>query len=144
MAKIVTTYGNFVKGRLDHDMMGRFDLPIYNTGMDVFENFISNFKGNAIYSTGFLSQVAFQDCEFVEFKYGNTENYLCLFYANKIRFLAFDSSGVFGWVLSGGLPLEVATPYTLDQCHELDYTQNNDVMVFTITGTTPTDCEPLS
>jgi hypothetical protein len=111
--------------------------------MDIFENFISNFKGNAIYSTGFLSQVAFQDCEFIEFKFGNTQNYLCVFYANKIRFLAFDTNGVFGWVLNGGAtPLEVATPYTLDQCHNLDYTQNNDVMVVTLAGSTPTDCEP--
>lgn len=136
MAKVVTTYGNFAKGKVDHDMMGRFDLPIYNTGADVFENFISNFKGNAIYSAGFLSKVAFQDCEFVEFKFGNTQNYLCAFYAGKIRFLAFDTSGVFGWVLSGGLPLEVDNPYTLDECHALDYTQNNDVMVFTVAGST--------
>lgn len=131
MAKVVTAYGNFVKGKIDHDMMGRFDLPIYNTGADIFENFISNFKGNAIYSPGFISEVAFQDCEFIEFKFGNTQNYLCVFYANKIRFLAFDTNGVFGWVLSGGVPLEVSTPYTLAECHELDYTQNNDVMVVT-------------
>lgn len=142
MANVVTTYGNFAKGKGDHDLMGRFDLPIYNTCMDIFENFISNFKGNAIYSTGFLSQVAFEDCEFIEFKYGNTQNYLCTFYAGKIRFLAFDTNGVFGWVLSGGLPLEVATPYTLAQCHDLDYTQNNDVMVVTLRGSTVADCEP--
>ncbi len=136
MAKVVTSFGNFVKGRLDHDMMGRFDLPLYNTGMDIFENFISNFKGNAIYSAGFISQLAFQDCEFIEFKFGTTQNYLCLFYANKIRFLAFDTNGVFGWVLDGiGNILEVATPYTLAECRQLDYTQNNDVMVVTIAGT---------
>lgn len=135
MAKVVTNYSNMVKGKLDHDLMGRFDLPIYNTGADVFENFISNFKGNAIYSTGFLSQFAFQDCVFVEFKFGNTQNYLCVFYANKIRFLAFDTNGVFGWVLNAGTPIEVATPYTLAECAQLDYTQNNDVMVVTIQGT---------
>lgn len=138
MPKVVTAYGNFVRGKVDHEMMGRFDLPIYNTGADIFENFISNFKGNAIYSPGFVSQVAFQDCEFVEFKYGNTQNYLCVFYAGKIRFLAFDTNGVFGWVLSGGLPLEVTTPYSLAECHELDYTQNNDVMVVTHSGSTTT------
>jgi len=137
MAKVVTAYGNFVKGKIDHEMMGRFDLPIYNSGADIFENFISNFKGNAIYSPGFISEVAFQDCEFIEFKFGNTQNYLCTFYAGKIRFLAFDTNGVFGWVLSGGLPLEVTTPYTLDQCHTLDYTQNNDVMVVTCAGLEP-------
>lgn len=130
--KVVTPYGNFAKGKIDHDMMGRFDLPIYGTGVDELENFITNFKGNAIFSAGFLSKIAFQDCEFIEFKFGTNQNYLCVFYANKIRFLAFDTNGTFGWVLDAGLNiLEVATPYTLAQAHELDYTQNNDVMVVT-------------
>lgn len=134
MPKVVTAYGNFVKGRVDHDVMGRFDLPIYNTGMDVFENFVSNYKGNAIYSAGFLSKVAFQDCAFIEFKFGNTQNYLTVWYASKIRFLAFDpTTGAFGWVLSAGVPYEVTSPYTLADAKTISfsnsYTQNSDVMV---------------
>lgn len=132
MAKVATTYGNFTKGQIDHDMMGRFDLPIYNTGMDIFANWISNYKGNAIFSAGFLSRVAFQDCAFIEFKFGITQNYLCVFYASKIRFLAFDTSGNFGWVLSGGVPLEVTSPYTLADAKTISqkgsYAQNSDVM----------------
>lgn len=138
MAKVVTSYNNFAKAKLDHDMMGRFDLPIYNSGADVFRNMISNFKGNALFSNGFRSVYAFQDCEFIEFKFNSNQNYLCTFYANKIRFLAFDSNGTLGWVLDGSSNiLEVATPYTLDQCKNLDYTQNNDVMVFTYPGLEP-------
>lgn len=133
MGKIVTSYANFAKAKLDHDMGGRFDLPIYGSGADVFQNFISNYKGNAIYSAGFLSQIAFQDCAFVEFKFGITQNYLCVFYASKIRFAAFDTNGVFGWVLSGGLPLEVTSPYTLADAKYISkhnsYSQNSDVMV---------------
>lgn len=135
MPKAVTTYGNFVKGRLDHDMMGRFDLPIYTTGADVFKNFISNYKGNAIFSAGFLSKIAFQDCAFIEFKFGGTQNYLTVWYASKIRFLAFDpSTGAFGWVLNGSsTPLEVTSPYTLADAKTIaqanSYTQNSDVMV---------------
>lgn len=128
MVNVVTAYSNFSRAKLDHDMQGRFELPIYSNSADVFKNWITNFKGNAIYSAGFLSVYLFEDCEFIEFKYGNNQNYMCCFYANKIRFLAFDSGGNLGWVLSGGLPLEVATPYTLAECKELDYTQNNDVM----------------
>lgn len=138
MAKVVTTYGNFAKGKIDHDMMGRFDLPIYNTGADMFENFISNFKGNAIFSAGFISQFAFQDCEFIEFKFGTTQNYLCTFYAGHIRFLAFDTNGIFGWVLDAfAVILDVTNPYTLQQCHDADYTQNNDVMIVTVSGLEP-------
>lgn len=129
--KVATQYANFAHAKLDHDLMGRYDLPLYNQGADVFENFISNFKGNAIYSSGFLNRLAFQDCAFVEFKFGNTQNYLCVFYNTKIRFLAFDGSGNFGWVLSGGVPLEVSTPYSLAESKQLCFTQNNDVMVVT-------------
>lgn len=132
MAKVATAYGNFTKGQIDHDLMGRFELPIYNTGMDTFANFISNFKGNAIYSAGFLSRVAFQDCAFIEFKFGITQNYLCLFFNAHVQFLAFDTNGVFGFVLAAGVPLDVASPYTLADAKAISqkgsYAQNNDVM----------------
>lgn len=135
MANIVTAYNNFAKAKLDHSMDGRFDLPIYQAGADIFENFISNYQGNAIFSTGFLSQVVFQDCAFVEFKFGITQNYLCVFYLSKVRFLAYDVNGNFGWVLSGGVPLEVASPYTLADAKFIgvrhSYAQNSDTMYIT-------------
>lgn len=140
MTKVVTTYGNFAKGRIDHDMMGRFDLPIYNTGADVFENFLSNYKGNAIFSAGFISQFAFQDCAFIEFKFGITQNYLCVFFASKIRFLAFDITGAFGWVINSGI-YELASPYTLADAKFISthqsYSQNADVMVLAHRGYAP-------
>jgi hypothetical protein len=132
MARVATTYNNFARGKLDHDMSGRFDLPIYSTGADKVLNFITNFKGNAIYRAGLESMVKFEDCAFVEFRFSNSQNYLCLFYANKIRFLSYDNNGDFGWVLDGALNiLEVATPYSLAESKELQFTQNADVMVVT-------------
>ena len=132
MSKVVTAYGNFAKGQIDHDMNGRYELPVYNTGMDIFSNFISNYKGNAIFSSGFISEVAFQDCAFIEFKFGITQNYLCCFIASTIQFLAFDTNGNFGWVLSGGSPLQVASPYTLADAKYIalrqSYSQNSDTM----------------
>lgn len=134
--KNVNAFGNFSKGQIDHDMNGRFDLPIYNTGMDIFQNFISNYKGNAIFSTGFISRVAFQDCAFVEFKFGITQNYLCTFYNGNVKFLAFDNTGVFGWVQNGiGGDLVVSSPYTLADAKFISqrgaYAQNSDVMYLT-------------
>jgi hypothetical protein len=131
--RIVTTYNNFARGKIDHDMMGRYDLPIYTSGWDVLENLFTNFKGNAIYRTGFedMLGVPFQDCVFQEFKFSNNQNYLLVFYNTKIRFLSYDVNGNFGWVLSSGSPLEVTTPYTLDQSRELQFAQNADVMIIT-------------
>lgn len=131
--KVVTTYNNFARGKIDHDMMGRYDLPIYQSGWDVLENMFTNFKGNAIYRTGFEDMLgeAFQDCVFQEFRFSNNQNYLLVFYNTKIRFLSYDSNGNFGWVLSAGVPLEVTTPYSLEECRQLQFTQNADVMVIT-------------
>lgn len=129
--KVDTSFNNFARAKIDHDMMGRFDLPIYQSGVDLDENFITNFKGNAIFRTGFESMVEFESCVMVEFKFNIQQQYLCVFYLNKIRFLSYDVNGDFGWVLNAGTPLEVATPYTLAQSALLDYTQNNDVMVVT-------------
>lgn len=133
---VVRAYGNFSSGQIDHDMMGRFDLPTYTTGMDVFQNFISNYKGNAIYSAGFISRIAFQDCAFIEFKFGITQNYLCCFYSGHVQFLAFDTNGNFGWVLNtGGTTLNIISPYSLTDAKFISirgaYTQNSDVMYIT-------------
>lgn len=132
--KIDTSFNNFARGKLDHDMMGRYDLPIYQSGCDLIENFITNFKGNAIFRAGFEDMLGepFEDCVMVEFKFNNAQQYICLFYANTVRFLSYDSGGTFGWVLDGSSNiLEVATPYSLAECSELDFTQNDDVMLFT-------------
>lgn len=132
MARVATTYNNFARAKLDHDMSGRFDLPIYSSGADRVLNFITNFNGNAIYRSGLESMVKFQDCALLEFRFSNSQNYLCLFYANKVRFLSYDSGGNFGWVLDGALNiLEVTTPYSLAESKQLQFTQNADVMVIT-------------
>lgn len=132
--KISQPFNNFALGKIDHDLMGRFDLPVYQSGADVMQNYFTNFKGNAIYRSGFedVLGASFQDCVFQEFRFRNDQNYLLVFYANKIRFLSYDSSDNFGWVLDGSSNiLEVATTYTLAQCRELIFTQNADVMVIT-------------
>jgi hypothetical protein len=132
--KVVTSYNNFARAKIDHDMGGRFELPIYQSGTDVFRNFISNFKGNAIYRSGFREMLDYEDCAFIEFKFSTTQNYILVLTNLKMRFLSYDVNGNFGWVLDGGSNiLEVTTPYTLAQSKEIALgrpAQNADVMVF--------------
>jgi hypothetical protein len=138
--RVKTVYNNFARGMLDHDMNGRFDLPIYRSGADLIENFYTNFKGNAIYRNGFVDMLgAFQDCVLYEFKFSDNQNYLMVFYNTKIRFASYDSNGDFGWVTSSGSPIEVTTTYTLDQCRDLQFTQNDDVIVITNQAHPPKD-----
>jgi len=133
--KVVTSYNNFARARVDHDFQGRFDLTgLYNSAADAFENFISNYKGNAIYRSGFENILAFEDCAFIEFKFADNQNYILVMYNLKMRFLSYDINGLFGWVLNGGAtPLEVTTPYTLAEAKEIAfkqaYTQNFDTMI---------------
>ena len=120
-----TVLNNFSRGKVDHDLMARFDLPIYSTGLDKCENFITNFKGNAGYRPGFERMVDFQNCEMREFRFSDEQNYILLFTDLELRFLSYDGSGNFGFV---GAPLVVTTPYTLDEARELQVAQNADVM----------------
>ena len=145
MAKVLTIYNNFARGQIDHDMLARFDLPVYNSSADKMQNFFTNFKGNAIYRYGFEDMIgAFQDCYMHEFKFRDDQNYTMVFYNTKLRFLSYDINGVFGWVTSGGSPIEVTTPYTLAESKELQFTQNFDAVVITHQNHPPKDLTRLS
>lgn len=143
--KVTTAYTNFVRGKIDHDAQGRFDLAIFNTGADEFTNFISDFKGNAIYRAGFENMVAFQDCVLQEFRFSNSQNYILVFYNTKIRFLSYDVNDIFGWVLDGSNNiLEVTTPYSLAECADLQFSQNGDVIRITHPSHYPRDLTRIS
>lgn len=131
--KVTTTHNNFAAAKIDHDLQGRFDLPLVASGLDVCRNFVTNFKGNAKYRCGLVNEIAFQDCAFIEFKFSNNQNYILVLYNTKMRFLSYDSGGTFGWVLDGGMSiLEVTTPWSLAESKEIAkrraYSQNRDVM----------------
>lgn len=146
MVSVVTAYNNFARAKIDHDMMGRFDLPIYRSGSDVFENFTSNFKGNAIFRTGYEDVLGeFQDCVLHEFRFRNDQNYIMVFFELKVRFLSYASDGTFGWVESSpSVILEVTTPYTLEEARVLQFTQNKDVTVVTHNDHAPQDITRVS
>lgn len=139
MAKVTTIHNNFSRGVMDHDMQGRVDLPIYQSGSDIFQNFISNFKGNAKYRTGFMLEQEYEDCRLIVFDFSINQNYLMLFTDNKIKFLTYDENGNFGFVQNGGGDFELATPYTLEEAKEIQFTQNSDVMVLTQLNHAPQD-----
>lgn len=129
--RLASVYNNFARGKIDHDMLGRFDLPVYNTGADVLENFITNFKGNAVYRTGLENVSSFQNCVLVEFAFSQEQSYLCLFYENAIKFLSYDEDGVLGFVQSGGGDLVVTTTYALADCADLQFAQSADTVYIT-------------
>lgn len=131
---VVTTFNNFARGQIDADLNGRFDLPIYTSGAEAFQNFESVFEGNAVFRNGFENLLAFEDCAFIEFKFSQNQNYVLVLYNTKMRFLSYDGSGAFGWVLDGALNiLEIDTPWSLAESKtialEQSYSQNFDGMI---------------
>lgn len=126
--KIVTGNNNFVRGKIDHSISGRFDLPIYQTGSEEFKNFIPTFMGSASFRTG-LKSLVMLDAEYVmiEFKFNIEQSYIVLFGEKKIDFAAFDSNNDFV-VLSGST---IVSPYTLAQAREIQVTQTADTMIIT-------------
>ena len=127
--KVVTYFNNFSRGKVDHDLQGRFDIPVYTSGADICYNFHTNFKGNAIYRTGTEILETMADCALVRFNFSPTQNYIMCFEDEKIRFLSYDTNGNFGFVVDGSDNiLEVASPYDIDDVHDLQFARRQDVV----------------
>ena len=103
---------NFTRGQLDHDLNGRFDLPLYQNGFEVSRNFISNYKGNIKYRTGwqYEGQAANSgECVLMEFRFNSDQSYLLEFTEDKLRFYTYDANGNFGIVVDESPINEIPT-----------------------------------
>lgn len=129
MAELVIN--NFTRGQLDHDLNGRFDLPLYFNGFEICKNFISNYKGNIKYRTGFeFKNKALNNTDnvLVEFRFNSNQSYLLEFGEKIIRFYSYDTSGKFGYVMKDNKELTLTTDITLAQARKLKFAQHNDVL----------------
>lgn len=135
MTIATNVFNNLSKGRVDHDLNGRFELPLYSNGLDYSVNFNTNFKGSLIFRSGNKLIDDTDEARFVEFKFSNNQNYLLVLTNLKMRFLSFDANNDIGWVLDGSSNiLELTTPWTIAQVKEIisreSYSQNYDAMIF--------------
>lgn len=138
MAELVIN--NFTRGQLDHDLNGRFDLPLYFNGYEICKNFISNYKGNIKYRTGFeyigetLNNA--DNCLYV-FRFNSDQSYLLEFGEKIIRFYSYDKSGKFGYVMKDDKELTLTTNITLAQARKLRFAQHNDVLYLVMNEINP-------
>lgn len=128
MVDITQVFNNWARGKVDHDGNGRYELPIYANGADIFNNWITNFKGNAIYRPGMEFMLPFEDCAMYEFVFNQEQNYILLFTEKKLKFATYAGDGTFQMVQKDGADVELPTPYTLEEAKELDMTQDFDLM----------------
>lgn len=118
---------SFAAGELSPSLAARVDLARYQTGLALCRNFyvmpyggvrnrpgtvfIGETKGNAA-------------CRLIRFQFNTQQAYALLFGEGWMR--VYKDGGV---VLNGsGEPYELATPYTLADLPDLNYTQSADVM----------------
>jgi hypothetical protein len=139
MAEIVIN--NFTRGKLDHDLNGRFDLPFYQNGFEVCRNFYSNYKGNIKFRPGFefVSQTrGTHKARLIEFRFNTDQTYLMEFVSGYIRFYTYDANGKFGYVLDNNNEiLEIGSGYTDATVATLNFAQNGDVMYLVTTEELP-------
>lgn len=132
---------NFVRGKLDKDLNGRFDLPIFSNGFPYIRNWICNYKGNLKYRTGFeyVSETkANKPARLMEFRFNTEQTYLLEMTNNYMRFYTYDANGDFGYVDDGlGNVLELNTSIPYSSAKNIQKAQNADVMYLVEPNITP-------
>ena len=85
---------NFSSGQIDRDLKGRYDIPIYQNGHEISENFCQTIKGNAFYRNGFefIDEIGY--AALYEFKFNQEQSYLLVFRIQYIEFCTADLKSI--------------------------------------------------
>lgn len=124
-------FNNFSSGQIDRELKGRVDIPLYQHGAEISENFCQTIKGDTFYRTGFKFISEIGDASLYEFKFNQEQSYLLVFKIEYIEFWSYNLNGEFVQVLNDdGTPLKVTHPYGTE-VKNLCMAQNCDVMYIT-------------
>lgn len=134
--------GAFNSGELSPRMAGRVGTEVYASGCHVMENFIPDIAGPAIKRAGtqYIAEVknSAERTWFVRFELTAGESFMLEFGNLYVRFYKNRAP-----VLSGGVPYEVATPYTTADLvnaaggFAISYVQSGDILYLACKGQKP-------
>jgi hypothetical protein len=117
---------SFNGGEMSPSLAGRFDLAKFKNGCRTLKNFIAHSHGPAYRRGGFRFVEESKDharrSRLMQFEFSVDQAYALEFGHLYVRFFANGAI-----IESGGVPVEVATPYTEDQLRSLRVTQSADV-----------------
>jgi len=122
MVDAVLSFTDFSSGEVSPKLAGRVDLKAYYTGGKRIENFICQTTGAASFRTGTIySETTKNNAKAFlwVFEFSAEIAFILEFTDQKLRFYTND-----GIVESGGIPVEVNTPYLEADLFELKFTQN--------------------
>ena len=119
---------NFSSGQVDRVLKGRIDIPLYQNGHEISENFCESIKGDAFYRPGFRFIDEIGDAALYEFKFNQEQSYLLVFKIEYIEFWTYNELGEFVRVLDdNGNELTLTHPWGTE-VYNLCISQNCDVM----------------
>ena len=119
---------NFSSGQIDRELKGRFDLPLYQRGHEISQNFCQTIKGTTFFRTGmeYINEIGFASMH--EFKFNQEQSYLLVFRIEYIEFFSYTANGEFVRVLDDdGNELTLIHPWGTE-VFNLCVSQNCDVM----------------
>jgi hypothetical protein len=139
MAKASPILENFNSGEMSPLLAGRVGYEKYPNGASILENFIPTTQGpnQRRAGTRFVHPVknSAKQVLLVPFEYSVTQAYMLEFGDYYVRFYTWDAiTKVRGILMSGGSPVEVATPYSAadlrnaDGTPRLRYVQSGDFL----------------
>ena len=118
---------SFTSGEISTSLQSRADLVKYSTGLNLCENFFVRAQGGVYSRPGFRFIGELGDSSkvgrLIPFSFNTEQTYMLVFEHLKVRVIKDG-----GYVLLGGVPFELTTPYTEAQLSRLSYTQSADVM----------------
>lgn len=127
MPRATWTQHNFNAGEWSPLAYGRSDIPAYKNALATCLNYIPTAQGGLTRRSGtrYVANVKnnANPVRLIPFEFSVTQAYVLEFGPSYIRFYTND-----GQLLSGGLPYEIAAPYTASQLQELAFVQSADVL----------------
>ena len=127
MVQASPSFTNFTAGELSPRLDGRTDISKYFNGCKTLNNFFVHPHGGAARRPGtiFVREVknSANNCRLIPFEFNVTQTYILEFGDQYFR---IHKDG--GTVVSGGSPVEVATPYLHTELADIRFAQSADVM----------------
>jgi len=118
---------SFSAGELSPHLFGRVDLGKYKIGAARLSNFLVDYRGGAGKRPGtrFVGKTPYSDRNIllIPFSFNDAQTYMIEFGDRYIRFITRG-----GYIVSGGVPYQVASPYNHADLPLLKWTQSGDIL----------------
>lgn len=132
MARMQAKKTTFSRGVISEKLIERDDLELFEAGLADGKNYVVDGRGGLEKRPGTMHLAPTKDNGFatlLPFAYSRTQAYAIEAGHQYFRFFSN-----YAHVLSGGTPLEVATPYGDDDVERISHAQSNDVMFLACKG----------